>query len=259
MSAARTPLPAFQDYQFRFTRHIRNPAEHARPQGVPARRMRVYTEIVFNNMEGTLASCYPVCKKVLGARRWQRLVRDFFARHRCSTPLFRQIPEEFLHWLETAQPQGVPPFLSQLAHYEWVELALAVSDAVLEEGCDADGDLLAGIPALAPALLLLRYDWPVQRISPRFKPQQPLADPVWLLVFRDHGDEVQFIEPNPVSARLLELLQVRTFTGRAALEQIAGELRHPDAEQVVAFGAAILADLRHRGAILGTLIVNPCK
>jgi hypothetical protein len=48
---------------------------------------------------------------VLGVRRWTRLVRAFFAQHRCATPWFCQIPEEFLRWLETAQPQGLPPFL----------------------------------------------------------------------------------------------------------------------------------------------------
>lgn len=253
MSAA---LPGFQQYQYRFTRHIRNPAEHVRPQGVSLRRMRVYTEIVFNNMEGTLAACFPVSKKVLGTRRWLRLVRRFFAEHRSATPLFRQVPEEFLRWLAGTEGPDIPPYLPQLAHYEWVELAVAVSDALAPAGLVADGDLLEQIPVLAPALMLLRYDWPVQRISPRIKPQQPLAEPLWLLVYRDAGDEVRFVELNPVSARLLMLLQTGQLSGRAVLEQVARELQHPNSAQVVAFGADILSDFRQRGAIVGT---HPCK
>lgn len=246
-------VPAFQRYQAEFSAHVRDPRTHPRPPGIPAKRIGVYAQLLFNNMESTLANCFPVCKKVLGTRRWSTLVRDFFAGHRCGTPLFRQIPEEFLHWLQRVERTDIPPFLPQLAHYEWAELAVAVSDASPPTGWQAAGDLLDGMPVLAPALMLLRYDWPVQRISPRLKPSQPLADPVWLLVFRDLNDEVRFIELNPVSAHLVELLQAGNRTGRAALLEIAQALGYPAPQQIVAFGAEVLADLRQSGAIIGAL------
>lgn len=247
-------LPTFQQYQAEFTGHIRNPKSAARPKGVPARRMKVYTEIVFNNMEGTLAACFPVSRKILGTRRWMKLVRDFMAQHRCATPWFRQIPEELLHWLETAPPsnQDLPGFLYSLAHYEWIELAIAVSDAVPDATPDLDGNLLTGHPALAPALVLLEYTYPVHRLSPKFKPAQPLTEPVHLLVFRDQADEVRFIELNPVSARLIGLLQSANLTGQQALEKISAEMRHPDPQAILQFGAELLDDLKRQGAIWGS-------
>lgn len=249
-------LPTFQQYQAEFTSHIRNPKSASRPKGVPARRMKVYTEIVFNNMEGTLAACFPVSKKVLGVRRWMRLVRDFMAQHRCSTPWFRQIPEELLRWLGTSPPcnQDLPPFLPSLAHYEWIELAIAVSDATLETGAlVSDGDLLTGRPALAPALALLKYAYPVHRISPKFRPAQPLTEPVHLLVFRNLTDEVRFIELNLMSARLIELLQPGILTGKQALEQIAAEMRPPTPTTVIKFGTDLLQDLQQQGVVEGCL------
>jgi len=247
-------LPTFQQYQAEFTGHIRNPKSAARPKGVPARRMKVYTEIVFNNMEGTLAACFPVSKKILGTRRWMRIVRDFMAQHRCATPWFRQIPEELLRWLETSPPcnQDLPPFLPSLAHYEWIELAIAVSDAALDTAPDPEGDLLAAKPALAPALALLEYAYPVHRISPRFKPEQPNAQATHILVFRDRNDEVRFTELNPVSARLVTLLQPGNLTGWQALEQIAAEMQHPTPQAVVQFGLELLSDLRRQEAVWGT-------
>ncbi len=241
--------PAFQQYQADFTGHIRAPKTAARPKGVSARGMRVYAEIVFNNMHDTLSACFPVAKKVLGVRRWARLVRAFMAEHRCTTPWFRQIPEELLGWLETS-PQAVqelPPFFLSLAHYEWMELAIAVSDAAPTIAPSPERDLLANRPTLAPALALLEYAWPVHRISPRFKPEQPST--THLLVFRDAADEVRFIELNPVSARLVDLLQPGQLTGQQALEQIAKEIQHPDPQAVVSFGAGILEGLRQQGAL----------
>ena len=243
----------FQQYQTAFTDHIRDPGVAARPAGVPARRMKIYTEIVFNNMEATLAACFPVCKKIVGVRRWRRLVRAFMTEHRCTTPWFRQIPEELLRWLETrpAPVADFPPFFASLAHYEWIELMVALAD-VQPAPADADGDLLAERPVLAAALTLLEYPYPVHHISPRFKPLHPDAEPTRFLVFRDAHDAVRFVEVNAVTARLVQLLQAETGSGRQVLERIAGELQHPDPDAVIAFGAGLLGELRQQGAILGT-------
>lgn len=252
-------LPAFQQYQMQFTSHIRNPRENPRPPKVLAKRMRVYTEIVFNNLESSVSACFPVTRKVLGVRAWEKLVRSFFSHHQCHSPLFRQIPEEFLSYLETlpvdAGTLGLPPYLKSLAHYEWIELAVAVADVSQDMSEIAvNGNLLEGPPAFAPAQALLSYDFPVQLISPRFKPRQPLPAPVNLLVFRDAADDIQFIELNAVTARLLGILQAEALTGRQALEKVAAELAHPDPQAIIQFGVAILEDLRVRGAILGTHI-----
>ena len=135
--------------------------------------MQVYTEIVFNNLESSVAACFPVSKKTLGMRAWKKLIRRFFAQHQCHSPLFRQIPEEFLHFLQTIQ--DLPPYLTSLAHYEWIELVLAVADVSVDMATvDSKGDLLQGRPVFAPALALLSYDYPVQLISPRHKPEQAL-------------------------------------------------------------------------------------
>lgn len=258
MSQTHTNLPAFQQYQLQFTGHIRNPRENPRPPKVPAKRMQVYTEIVFNNLESSVSTCFPVAKKVLGARAWQKLIRGFFIHHQCHSPLFRQIPEEFLRYLETAQAdakQTLPPYLKSLAHYEWIELALAVADVSVDmAGIDVAGNLLKGSPVLAPALALLSYDYPVQLISPRFKPKAPLTEPVYLLVFRDAADDVQFVEINQVTARLLAILQTEAVTGRQALEKIADEMAHPDPQAIIQFGQSILDDLKAQGVILGVLL-----
>ncbi|MBU3736621.1 MAG: DUF2063 domain-containing protein [Methylobacterium sp.] len=246
-------IPDFQRYQAAFCAHLRNPAENPRPQGVDAQRMKIYSDLLFDNMQSTLAACFPVCKRVIGVRRWTALVKRFFAGHRATTPLFRQIPEEFLRWLEQTDHSTLPPFFHQLAHYEWVELALSVAEVTMPN-VDPDGDLMAGRPLLAPALMLLRYDWPVQRISQRFKPREALAEPQWMLVFRDPGDTVQFVELNTVSARLVEMLQPAAMSGAEALAGVARELRHPDPAAVAAYGEALLKALRQQGAILGTAL-----
>ncbi|HNA31131.1 MAG TPA: putative DNA-binding domain-containing protein [Thiobacillaceae bacterium] len=246
----------FQEYQRAFTAHIRDPRSSARPKGVPARRMQVYNELLYNNLEGFLLACFPVCRNILGKRRWDRLVRAFFRDHTCHTPYFRQIPEEFLKYLqEEWQPEdGYPAFLPELAHYEWVELELDTSnrDADLPAH-DPAGDLLAGRPLLNPVLRVLAYRWPVHRLSPRYKPAEPPPEPTFTLAFRDSVHQVCFTLINSATARLLTLLQENSgLTGTHALTRLERELSLPEGA-LREHGASLLADLRGQGVLLGTL------
>jgi hypothetical protein len=245
----------FQDYQRAFTAHIRSPKERARPKGVPERRMRVYNELLYNNVEGFLLACFPVCRQVLGSRRWTRLVRAFFRDHACHTPYFRQIPEEFLRYLQDGweRPEDYPEFLPELAHFEWVELDLETSnkDAQVPPH-DVDGDLLAGCPLLNPVLRLLAYRYPVERISPRHKPAETPAEPTFIAAFRDADLQVRFLAINAATARLLSLLQEdEGLTGCQALDRLAEHLPHLDPVAVQGYGRELLESLRQEGVVLG--------
>jgi hypothetical protein len=244
----------FQQYQREFTAHIRDPKRVNRPRGVPVRRMKVYSALLYNNMEGFLLTCFPVCRKILGKRRWDRLVRAFFRDHVSHTPYFRQIPEEFLKYLqeEWEPPADFPLFLPELAHYEWVELELETSnrDANLAVH-DPAGDLLAGRPLLNPVLRVLAYRWPVHRLSPRFKPTEPPTEPTFTLAFRDAEYRVRFTLLNSASARLLNLIQENPeLTGREAVSLLAQEMTmSPD--PLLGFAKNLLQDLLDQGAFLG--------
>lgn len=251
----RTALPEFQAFQYAFTRHIRNPKAQPRPAGVSAQRMKVYNELLYNNLESFVLACFPVLHQLLGPRKWGKLVRDFFVEHRCHTPFFRQIPDEFVQYVQTERGvrESDPPFMLELLHYEWIELVLSVSNQETPlDQIDPEGDLGSGHPALNPILALLQYQYPVHRIGPKFKPQTPPSQPTYLLVFRDQEFRVEFIELNPVSARLVDLLQSSKLGGAQLLQQVAQELNHPDPQVVIQGGLDILHELRTAGAILGT-------
>ena len=245
-------MKPFQKIQYAFAAHLRDPRRHKAPRGIEPRRMKIYTELFYNNVEGFLANAFPVLRRITPDARWHAMARDFFARHESHQPLFHRIAEEFLRYLErTRRAKDDPPFLRELAHYEWVELALSVAPAPRVRA-DAGGDLLERVPLVSPLAWPLSYAYPVQRIDPDYRPEAPPAQPTHLVVWRNRDDEVKFMEANAVTARLLQLLAPGRTTGRKALQRIARELEHPQPEAVVKEGAAIVAGLRERGIILGT-------
>ena len=256
MSDAKAPeLLAFQRYQLAFTAHLRDPRAHPRPRKVEARRMALYRELLYNSVESALLACFPVLHRILGQRKWGRLVRSFLAQHRSRTTYFRQIPDEFIQFLqhEWTPATDYPPFMLELAHYEWIELALSVSalEADLSE-LDTRADLLERRPVLNPVKSLLNYAYPVHRLGLKFKPIEAPAQTTHLLVLRDLADRMRFIVLNPVSARLLSLLETGELSGRSALFKLAEEMHHPDPEIMLRFGMDMLQNLHVEQAILGT-------
>lgn len=240
-----------------FTQFIRDPARNPMPAGIDPRRMNIYAELFYNNVAGLLASTFPVLREILDDGAWESLTRDYFHRHRAHTPLFPHMPKEFLQYLqEERTAPNDPPFLPELAHYEWTELALSIDPREISlNGIDPEGDLLAATPVISPLAWALSYHFPVHQIRPDFQPTEQPPTPTYLVVYRDLNDDVAFLELNPVSARLLELLLTPDApSGEDCLRQIAVELRHPNPKVVIQGGLQILQDLRARSVILGTAL-----
>jgi hypothetical protein len=251
-------LPHFQTLQYQFAAHIRNPDVNAAPSDIEDRRMAIYRDLFFNNVEGFLSGNFPVLKQISSEAYWLKLARGFFDTHRCHTPYFLEIGEEFIDYVnnERESIDDDPAFLKELIHYEWVELALDASTVALPiDGVDANGDLLQGHPVQSPLAWLLSYQFPVHCIRPDFQPETPSDTPTFLIAYRNREDEVNFMEVNMVTGRLLYLLsEDEQLTGIDALTQIATEMNHPDREQVVSGGLQTLEHLRSKGILLGTSI-----
>ena len=249
-------LPLFKQAQYEFAAHIRNPELNPRPDDVEARRMNIYTELFFNNVEDFISNTYPVLKEITPENEWQDMMRDYFSKHLSHTPLFPEMPREFLKYLENERDNtNDPDFIYELAHYEWIELALLTSDLdedINWDKIDIDGDILNNPPILSPLAWPLTYQYPVQQICEDFIPEEPSETPVYLLVYRDKDDEVHFMELNPVTAMLIQLMtDNKELTTKQILENIAEQMNHPDPNIVIEGGMQIMRDLKNRNVILG--------
>ena len=141
---------------------------------------------------------------------------------------------------EHEESESDPPFLAELAHYEWVELALDVAEAEPPRPLH-DADVLSAIPRLSALAWLLSYQYPVHRIGPTFRPAVS-ESPTYLVVYRDRTEQVRFMELNAASARLVELTRDNsTATGATLLKLLAAE-SGMDAGRIMDFGAAQLAE-----------------
>lgn len=242
-----------REQQFTLARHLRDPAANPPPPGIEDRRLRVYRELFLGAIEGLLAGSFPVIRGTLGDQRWKGLVQAFYATHRSRTPLFTQVAAEFVGYIDGhASDAGLPEWLPELAHYEWIEQSLFSSDAQLPPH-DPDGDLFEGVPLLSPLSVPLAYRWPVTDIGPGHVP--PIAPEVatTLLVHRDVAHQVRFTRIAPLAFGLLVSLQGDARSGRAHLEALATEAG-ADPGWMLEQGHELLLALREQGVVIGTAV-----
>ena len=268
------PAPTrLREQQLALTRYLRDPDGHAAPPGIEDRRLAIYRDLLFNNIEGLLAGNFPVIRKLLGDAQWKLLVRAFYRDHRCQTPLFPEIAQEFLCFVEirAQRADGDPPFLAELAHYEWVELALQISEASVDDidreplgdcGSSPGSALLDGVPVLSPLAWPYAYRWPVHRLGPGYTPALPPDAPTLLLLRRERepsgsADSVRFSELSPLAFRLLQRLgDSPSLSGRAQLKALAQEAAATDLGAFIEQGAVLLEQMRASGVVLGSRRAN---
>lgn len=250
----------FQEVQYEFTAHLRDPERNPAPANIEDRRMEVYRGLFYRNIEGFLRRGFPVVKKLYTDKAWHAMVRDFFSCHQSHSPYFRDIVKEFLDYLsDEREPQPEDPvFLVELAHYEWLEVYLNYADAEIDWGhIDQQGNLMQGAPVLSPFIQLHQYNYPVHKISVKHQPTEPAEQPTFLLVYRDQADEVGFMEVNPMTASLVNLIhENQNFTGESLLQNLAAEIPNLTADVVLHGGHKTLVQLREKDILLGTRLAK---
>ena len=249
----------FKEKQYDFAAHIRDPENVAAPVGIESRRMAIYRKLFFNNLYNLLATFFPVIRKIHTETQWRRFIRGFMQHHQAETPYFLELPQEFLAFLqnEFEAADDDYPFLLELAHYEYAELALSVSEEENNvEGIDPDGDLLTGIPVKSSLSWSFAYRYAVHRISPKFLPDEPETQPVYLALYRGTDDSVGFLELNAITAALLDAIEVNpdNKTGEELLRALAAKINYPDADALVAHGVDALREMRQLEILTGCRI-----
>ncbi len=239
---------ALRDTQMSMARFLRDPETQPAPAGIEPRRLQIYQDLIYNNIEGFISGGFPVLRSLYESEDWHAMVRNFIDGHRCHSPYFLEISQEFLQYLtEKHEPRPCdPPYMTELAHYEWVELGLDVS----EEELPALSNLspLDAVPHWSPLAWLLSYQWPVHLIGPGNRPEEA-GDPTFLVVYRNAADEVKFMELNAATARLAEMLRGNEQqTGAEILAQLATEMNMA-VDAIREFGAQQLNQLQELGVI----------
>ncbi|RAP35337.1 hypothetical protein B1207_13275 [Legionella quinlivanii] len=226
--------------QTTFTRSLRHSEKLA-----DTSRINLYQNLVFSTFNDLIKPCFPVLKSILSASLWEELIRDFIRNHPVSTPLFYQIPGEFVRFLqESASLSKHPPFLADLAHYEWMELVIELAVDEPERMPATAVPSLNSVFRLSTTAAMHHYHYPVEQISENYLPLQP--EDSFLIIWRDASDKVEFMK---ISAFVYHLLNHMTENKASACSTLNLE-NHPQREELASLCEKLLNELVDKNILL---------
>ena len=184
-------------------------------------------------------------------KKWKVLARSFFIEHTCRSPYFIDISKEFVEYLSSEYELGEsdPVFMRELAHYEWLELDVSVRQST-QIVRTWDGHSPITHVQMSDLASLVSYQYPVHQISADFYPKQA-GEVVYIVVYRDATDEVNFTLINAVSAHLLNtIIQQRVVTVDSLSKTMFEAMPQLDLQQITESLQQVLQQLLKQEILL---------
>lgn len=167
-------------HQAALAQYIRHPETATPPQGIERKRLAVYAELVRTNLASFLNRCFSATKTFVDDATWQDLQAVFLQQGEPQSPYFRDIPGQFLHFLQSQK--RLPETFLTMMDFEHHQLLAEI--APLQK--IANGWHESSLLRPAKSAFLLHY--PIDFISSDWAKIEDC--PVQIVLWRDGNDDV---------------------------------------------------------------------
>lgn len=220
-------------------------------------RLQVYRSLVRNGLGSVVLRMLPRTRARLNAAVPGRFEADLAAFAQDPGPrthYLRDVPAELFAWVTPRwkSDPNVPAYLADLAAFELAQFAIAASES--SEPAGQLTELAFDRPiTFTSSMRLLRSSWAVHELpADEAATEPPAARDVTLLGYRDAEHQVRWLELTPLAGDIVRALASGQALGSAAEHACAAHGVAPAA--VLRDIAQVLADLGHRGVLLGAWV-----
>lgn len=237
-------MKEFQKLQLNFIRYLRNPDTAMTKDAVTSRQQSIYCDLVYANINRIIAESFPITRSIISNTNWHLMISDFIANHSSQSPYFLEISKEFLAYLthERIPQASDQPFMLELAHIEWINLALDIADIELPKQDELPATEYS-LWSASPLVIGLTYQYPVHIIDSEYLPEKP-DTPIYLLAYRNQDDDVEIQETDALTLRIVQLLQQQDTISCLELSQaLSSEINEMPTEELMAKTLSILCEL----------------
>lgn len=218
-------MKAFQQTQLAFTEYLRGITNGDKTEGGKPRQQEIYRDLVYKNINQCIVDVFPITKSIIPESDWEITIREFIKTHPSQTPYFLEICQEFLtYFVNTRKLQSTDhPFIVELMHFEWIQLAIDIADIHFPETAYNATPTESSFWKASPLVVGLTYSYPVHLIDEDYLPEKPPSQPTYLLIYRSRNDQLEILETDSLSLRIIQLLQAHENINYSQIFQLLSE------------------------------------
>ncbi|RLD83763.1 MAG: hypothetical protein DRJ02_12465 [Bacteroidetes bacterium] len=197
--------------------------ENTRPEG-----LKQYRRLLRNNINNTMKQAFPIAVSILSEKEWATLIDDFFAGHDAQTFQVWKLPFEFYQFV-SKQSYGITfkkPYLSDLLHFEWIEIDVHTMPDQIPEPFKKKGDPKKDRIEVNKEYRLIKLNFPVHLYAAEESKNH--TGNYFLLAYR-HPDnfEVRFVDLPALHTLFFEKIAQEGKSVQEILKEI-GEASSPE-------------------------------
>ena len=178
--------------------------------GLTENRVHHYRELVYNIVDDTLQSAFPLTFDLLSEDEWNEIVHYFFSTHKCQSNSIWRTPHEFYLFIEgnDLEIKKKYNFIEELLLFEWTEIDIYMMPDVQYPEYKSTGGWLSEIITVNPEHKILQLSWPVHLKNPNDITGDDKSE-YYVLIFREkESGKVQFINLSVYFAWLIEKIEI---------------------------------------------------
>jgi len=143
--------------------HYCRTGEYLPIKGVDEKRVHHYPRLVFNVIDDTLRSAFPLTVDLFSEEEWETTTRRFFASHRCNSYSVWKMPFEFYQYILSSEEELINKFsfLDELLLFEWTEIEIHMMEDKMFPDVYTNGDFEKDVIAFNPEFKILQMKYPV--------------------------------------------------------------------------------------------------
>lgn len=221
-------------------------------KGLTDNRVHTYRRLVYNVIDDTLQSAFPLTHDLLTEEEWNESVDTFFSNHACQSTSVWKMPFEFYQFIESDKYElkNKYPLLTELLLFEWLEVELYMMEDKIIPTTKSEGALVTDIIEFNPEFRLLRLSYPVHLKNPN----QIIAEDkgeYFVLIFREReSGMIQFINLSMFFTWTIEKINIEALPLKNVLEE-AEKIFKIDYQTLLKNTLPFFEELKNKQFILG--------
>ncbi|MCF8369098.1 MAG: DNA-binding domain-containing protein [Bacteroidales bacterium] len=215
-------------------------------------RVHHYRRLVYNVIDDSLQTAFPLTFDLLLDEEWEALVSYYFSTHKSKSSQIWQMPKEFYLFYKTSEHplKSTYPYLVDLLYFEWTEIEVFMMEDIKYPDVLESGDLEHDVLKLNPEHKILHLNYPVHLKNGNMINEKDKAD-YFVLLYRERpGGKVQFVDLSLFFALLLENIHAKNTIGQIILSLVE-EYELDSYQNLMANTFQFIKKLREKGFILG--------